>query len=183
MKMKIDNVHGYKPFVVWLTGLSGAGKTTIAKALKAFLNAEGCNIALLDGDEFRSGLCKDLKFTDADRRENIRRACEVAKIVVDSGIPVVTAFISPFQDDRNMARSVIGQERFLEVFVDTPLDECERRDPKGLYNRARNSHMVNFTGIDSRYEPPVSPDLVVSTLTCSVDEIVCSLRHAINRFN
>lgn len=152
------------PAVLWLTGLSGAGKSTLANALEVALLERGRHTYLLDGDNVRMGLCRDLGFSDADREENIRRVAEVAHLFVDAGLIVITAFISPFQRDRAMAREVVGEQAFIEVFVDTPLVECERRDPKGLYGKARSGLLKNFTGIDSVYEPPANPHIRINTL-------------------
>lgn len=158
------SVKGQRPVVIWLTGLSGAGKSTIANTLELALVERGRHTYLLDGDNVRMGLCRDLGFSDADREENIRRVAEVARLFVDAGLIVITAFISPFQRDRAMAREVIGADAFVEVFVDTPLAECERRDPKGLYGKARSGLIRNFTGIDSAYEPPENPGIRIDTL-------------------
>lgn len=169
-------VKGQKPAVIWLTGLSGAGKSTIANALEQALVGKGRHTFLLDGDNLRMGLCKDLGFADADRVENIRRVSEVSRLLVDAGLIVITAFISPFQQDRAMARDVIGPDAFVEVFVDTSLEECERRDPKGLYGKARAGEIKNFTGIDSAYEVPVNPHIRINTvaedLAVSVDRVL-----------
>lgn len=169
-------VKGQKPAVIWLTGLSGAGKSTIANALEQALVGKGRHTFLLDGDNLRMGLCKDLGFADADRVENIRRVAEVSKLLVDAGLIVITAFISPFQQDRAMARDVIGPDEFVEVFVDTSLEECERRDPKGLYGKARAGEIKNFTGIDSAYEAPANPNIRINTveedLVVSVDRVL-----------
>ncbi len=166
--------------IVWLTGLSGAGKSTIANALEARLVALGAHSMLLDGDNVRHGLNRDLGFTDADRVENIRRLGEVAKLMADAGLIVITAFISPFRADRQMAREIAGSHPFVEVFVDTPLDECIRRDPKGLYAKAMAGAIPNFTGLDSPYEPPQNPELRVPTVGQSVealaDELIEALR-------
>ncbi|WP_455230113.1 adenylyl-sulfate kinase [Geopseudomonas aromaticivorans] len=158
------SVKGQKPVAIWLTGFSGAGKSTIANALELALVERGRHTYLLDGDNVRMGLCRDLGFSDADREENIRRVAEVARLFVDAGLIVITAFISPFQRDRAMAREVIGADAFVEVFIDTPLTECERRDPKGLYGKARSGLIRNFTGIDSAYEPPENPGIRIDTL-------------------
>lgn len=159
-----SQVKGQKPAVIWLTGLSGAGKSTIANALEQALVDKGRHTFLLDGDNLRMGLCKDLGFADADRVENIRRVAEVSKLLVDAGLIVITAFISPFHRDRAMARDVIGCDEFVEVFVNTSLEECERRDPKGLYGKARAGAIKNFTGIDSAYEEPTDPDISINTV-------------------
>lgn len=161
-------VKGQVPRAIWLTGFSGAGKSTIANALEAELVARGRHTYLLDGDNVRLGLCKDLGFTDYDREENIRRVAEVARLFVDAGLIVITAFISPFSRDRELARAIIGHEAFVEVFIDTPLAECERRDPKGLYCKARAGLIKDFTGIDSVYEPPNAANIRVDTMACSL---------------
>ena len=150
---------GQKPAVVWLTGLSGSGKSTIANLLEKKLFSEHKKTYLLDGDNVRHGLCGDLGFDDKDRVENIRRISEVAKLFVDSGTIVITAFISPFKADRDFCRSLLAQGEFVEVFVDTPLAVCEQRDPKGLYKKARSGDISNFTGIDSAYEAPENPEV------------------------
>ncbi len=157
-----ERLNGHKGKVIWFTGLSGSGKSTIANALEKELHAQGKRTYILDGDNIRQGLNKDLGFTDADRVENIRRVAEVAKLMMDAGLIVMTAFISPFRAEREMARELIGAENFIEVFVDTPLDVCEQRDPKGLYKKARSGQLPNMTGINSPYEPPLHPDHIVS---------------------
>lgn len=171
-----ERLGGHPGMVVWFTGLSGAGKSTLANALEVDLFAAGKRTYVLDGDNLRQGLNKDLTFTDAGRAENIRRVAEVAKLMMDAGVIVITAFISPFRADRELARQVIGPEKFLEVFVDTPLAECERRDPKGLYAKARRGELMHMTGIHSPYEPPVSPDLVIAGGQCSIQQAVAALR-------
>jgi bifunctional enzyme CysN/CysC len=154
---------GQRPCVLWFTGLSGAGKSTIANLVDKKLHAMGRHTYLLDGDNVRHGLNKDLGFTAADRVENIRRIAEVAKLMVDAGLIVGTAFISPFRAERSMARSLLGDAEFIEIFVDTPLGVAEERDPKGLYKKARRGELKNFTGIDSPYEAPENPDLRIDT--------------------
>jgi adenylylsulfate kinase len=167
-----SELKNQQPVVIWLTGLSGAGKSSIANALELALCNAGNHTYLLDGDNIRLGLCKDLSFSDADRVENIRRISEVAKLFLDAGLIVITAFISPFMRDRALARDVIGNSTFIEVFVDAPLSECMRRDPKGLYKKAEQGLIKNFTGIDSAYEPPVNPDIRVNTLENGVETCV-----------
>ena len=163
-------LKGQKPAVLWFTGLSGAGKSTIANLVEKKLAARGRHTFLLDGDNLRHGLNKDLGFTDSDRIENIRRVGEVAKLMADAGLIVLTAFISPFRAERAMVRAMMAQGEFLEVFVDTPLAEAEQRDPKGLYAKARAGKLVNFTGIDSPYEPPIDPDVRIDTTHMSAAE-------------
>lgn len=154
-----EALHGHKGAVVWFTGLSGSGKSTIAGALEEALHKLGVSTWLLDGDNVRHGLCSDLGFSDDDRKENIRRVGEVAKLMVEAGLVVLTAFISPHLAERHMVRERLGEGRFIEVFVDTPLAICEERDPKGLYKKARAGELRNFTGIDSVYEPPVGAEI------------------------
>ena len=151
------------PCVLWFTGLSGAGKSTLANLVEQNLFAHGYHSFLLDGDNVRHGLNKDLGFSDADRVENIRRIGEVAKLMTDAGLIVLSAFISPFERDRALVRDLFADHEFLEVYVDAPLDVCERRDPKGLYKRARAGQIRDFTGIDSEYQPPSHPDIHVRT--------------------
>lgn len=159
-----------KPVVLWFTGLSGSGKSTVANAVESKLLSLGKHSYLLDGDNVRHGLNKDLGFSDDDRVENIRRIGEVAKLFVDSGAIVLTAFISPFIADREQVRDLMAEGQFLEVFIDTPLEVCEQRDPKGLYKKARAGEIKNFTGIDSKYEVPLSPEIHVKTAGKSVTE-------------
>ena len=160
-----ERMNGHKSRVIWFTGLSGAGKSTLANVLEKELHVQGKRTYILDGDNVRLGLNKDLGFTNADRVENIRRVAEVAKLMMDSGLVVITAFISPFRAEREMARQLIGAEHFIEVFVDTPLEVCEQRDPKGLYKLARNGQLSNMTGINSPYEAPIAPHLVLTQIT------------------
>ena len=150
---------GQQPRVLWLTGLSGSGKSTLANLLEKKLHEQGRHTYLLDGDNVRHGLCGDLGFSDKDRVENIRRISEVARLFVDSGSIVLTAFISPFQADRDFCRNLLQSGEFVEVYVDTPLEVCEQRDPKGLYKKARNGEIKHFTGIDSTYEAPAEPEV------------------------
>ena len=173
------------PLVLWFTGLSGAGKSTIANRVEQKLFGEGLHSALLDGDNVRHGLNRDLGFTDADRVENIRRVAEVARLMTDAGLIVLVSFISPFRDERRMARELMAPGEFLEVFIDTPLDVVEARDVKGLYAKARAGQLDNFTGIDSPYEPPLHPDLRIDTTVCSpeaaADRIVAAVKAALAR--
>lgn len=160
------------PRCIWFTGLSGAGKSTIANSLEKCLYAQGRHTYLLDGDNVRHGLNRDLGFSEEDRVENIRRVAEVAKLMVDAGLIVLVSFISPFAADRRMARGLFEPSEFMEVFVDAPLSTCEQRDAKGLYAKARRGDLKNFTGIDSPYEPPVTPELRLDTSLYSPDQCV-----------
>jgi adenylyl-sulfate kinase len=161
---------GQKPCVLWFTGLSGAGKSTIANQVESHLHERGQHTYLLDGDNVRHGLNRDLGFTDADRVENIRRVAEVAKLMIDAGLIVLVSFISPFRSERQMARTLFGENEFFEIFVDTPLAVAEQRDPKGLYKKARRGELENFTGIDSPYEPPERPELRLLTAEISAEQ-------------
>lgn len=160
--------RGHHSFVVWFIGLSGSGKSTLASELESRLFEKGHGTYILDGDNIRSGLNKDLDFSDAARRENIRRIGEVAKLMVDAGLITITAFISPFKEEREMVRQLVGEENYLEVFVDCPLEECEKRDVKGLYAKARKGEISNFTGINSPFEKPENPDVTVRSHEVSV---------------
>jgi len=162
----------HSPKVFWMTGLSGSGKSTIANALQNELFQKGYQVYVLDGDNVRGGLNKDLDFSDGGRIENIRRISEVAKLFADAGFVVITAFISPFQSDREQAKNIIGSEYFCEVFVDTPLEICEQRDVKGLYKKARAGEIPNFTGIGSAFEKPEAADVVLHTDSIKVEEAV-----------
>jgi bifunctional enzyme CysN/CysC len=152
---------GQTPQIVWFTGLSGSGKSSIANMLEKRLTAEGRHAYILDGDNVRHGLNKDLGFTEAARVENIRRVAEVARLMADAGLIVLVSFISPFENERRLAREIAGDISFVEIYVNTPLEVCEKRDPKGLYRRARAGEIKNFTGIDSPFEPPSAPQLVL----------------------
>lgn len=162
-----EQLNGHRGALVWFTGLSGAGKSTIAISLERLLHARGVHSYLLDGDDLRQGLTRDLGFTPEARVENIRRAGEVARLMVNAGLVVVAAFISPYRADRQMVRERFSPGDFVEVFVDTPLAVCEQRDPKGLYLRARRGEIQNFTGISAPYEEPLSPELRIDTVNCT----------------
>ncbi|MHB8496345.1 MAG: adenylyl-sulfate kinase, partial [Casimicrobiaceae bacterium] len=162
-------LKGHRSCVVWFTGLSGAGKSTIANLVEKNLHASGLHTYLLDGDNVRHGLNMDLGFTQADRVENIRRVAEVARLMADAGLIVLVSFISPFRAERRFARGLVGADEFCEVFVDAPLHVAEARDRKGLYRKARSGELLNFTGIDSPYEPPEHPDVAIDTTSCPPD--------------
>jgi bifunctional enzyme CysN/CysC len=174
-------IKGQQPAVLWCTGLSGAGKSTIADSVERRLHAMGRHTYTLDGDNVRHGLNRDLGFTDADRVENIRRVVEMARLCADAGLIVLVSFISPFRAERRLARERLASDGFLEIFVDTPLGECERRDPKGLYRKARAGQLTNFTGIDSAYEPPLDPDLHIRTTDMSVEVATDAIIDALRR--
>ncbi|MDP2575861.1 adenylyl-sulfate kinase [Vibrio penaeicida] len=166
------NQKNQQPAVLWFTGLSGAGKSTVAGALEVKLAELGYHTYLLDGDNVRHGLCSDLGFSSQDRRENIRRIGELAKLMADAGLIVLSAFISPHRAERQMVRTMLDDGEFLEVFVNTSLDVCEQRDPKGLYKKARAGEIKNFTGIDSEYETPENPEIDLPAGEKSIDELV-----------
>ena len=165
------DLKGQRPCILWFTGLSGAGKSTIANLVEKKLHLQGRHTYLLDGDNVRHGLNRDLGFTDADRVENIRRVAEAAKLFVDAGMIVLVSFISPFRSERNMARDQVEPGEFVEVFVEAPLSVVEARDPKGLYRKARAGEIKHFTGIDSPYEPPLNPDLRLDTTVADANEL------------
>ncbi|MDN3667887.1 adenylyl-sulfate kinase [Echinicola jeungdonensis] len=167
-----------KPFLIWFTGLSGSGKSTLANATEKALHRMGHKTYLLDGDNLRSGLNKDLGFSHEDRVENIRRIGEVCNLMLDAGLVVLAAFISPFQKERELVRDLVGAENYVEIHVDCPLEVCEQRDVKGLYQKARNGLIKNFTGIDSPYEEPKDPEIKVSTNLRTVEETV---NHIVNQ--
>lgn len=164
-----------RPCILWFTGLSGAGKSTTAETLEKYLKENGYRACFLDGDVIRRGLSRDLGFTEADRRENIRRVGEVARLFVDAGMIVLAAFISPFREDRDMLRKMMNPGEFIEVFVDTPLAVCEQRDPKGLYKRARNGEIKHFTGVSDPYEAPENPEIRINTESETPEQITTRL--------
>jgi adenylylsulfate kinase len=165
-----SDLKGHRSLLLWFTGMSGAGKSSIANRVQANLHDNRLHTCLLDGDQLRRGLSADLGFTDADRKENIRRTAEVCKLMVDAGVITLVCLISPFEQERRMASALFAPDDFIEIFVDAPLHVLEQRDPKGLYAKARQGLIKNFTGIDSPYERPVSPDIVVDSATCSIEQ-------------
>jgi bifunctional enzyme CysN/CysC len=179
-KAERRRLNGHHSGVIWLTGLSGAGKSTLANELEKRLRARGVRTYLLDGDNVRHGLNSDLGFSAEDRIENIRRVAEVAKLMVDAGLVVITAFISPFRAERQLARSLMADGEFVEVYVNTPLVVAEQRDPKGLYKKARRGELRHFTGIDSPYEAPQKPEIVIDTTAHSVQESADTLYQLLN---
>ena len=170
-----EALNGHAGGVLYFTGLSGAGKSTIAALLEQRLHSTSIHTCLLDGDVLRSGLCSNLGFSDADRVENMRRVTEVASLMVDAGLVVITALIAPFRAERAAARARFAPGDFLEVFIDAPLAVCEARDPKGLYRRARQGAIARFTGIDSPYEPPLAPELRIDTAHCTPEQAASAL--------
>ncbi|MCD8501459.1 MAG: adenylyl-sulfate kinase [Bacillaceae bacterium] len=161
---------GHKSFILWFTGLSGSGKSTLANAVETYLFEKNIHTYVLDGDNIRHGLNRGLGFREEDRKENIRRIGEVSKLFVDSGVVTLTAFISPFKEDRELVRRLVDKEEFVEVYVKASLETCERRDPKGLYKKARSGEISNFTGIDSPYEAPLNPEVIVNTDKLTVEQ-------------
>ena len=168
-------IKGQKPCVLWFTGLSGSGKSTIANAVEVKLLELQKHTYLLDGDNIRMGLNKGLGFSDEDRVENIRRIGEVSKLFVDAGMIVLTAFISPFREDRKSVRDLFKEDEFIEIFIDTPLEVCQSRDPKGLYKKVKSGDIANFTGISSPYEEPVTAEIQLKTDKITVDEAVSNI--------
>lgn len=168
-KERLLQQHGR---VIWFTGLSGSGKSTLAMALETKLYNDGILTCILDGDIIRKGLNSDLGFSEADRTENIRRIAEVSRLFCQTGIVVITSFISPLVSIRQMAREIIGNHSFFEIYLSTPLEECEKRDPKGLYKKARNGEIAEFTGITAPYEAPINPDIILDTSELKVEECV-----------
>ncbi|WP_338884569.1 MULTISPECIES: adenylyl-sulfate kinase [Xenorhabdus] len=175
-----ESANGHPARVIWFTGLSGSGKSTLAGALEQALFAQGIKTYLLDGDNVRHGLCSDLGFSEIDRQENIRRVGEVAKLMVDAGLVVLTAFISPHRAERQKIRELMEEGRFIEVYVDTPLEICEARDPKGLYKKARAGELRNFTGIDAAYEAPEQPEVYLEgsqSVESSIEKLLFALKN------
>ena len=175
----LEGLRGHKGMVLWFTGLSGSGKSTLANALNEFLHSKGISTFILDGDNIRHGLCKDLGFSDKDREENIRRIGEVSNLFMNAGIVTITAFVSPFQSDRKKVREIIGKD-FVEIFCAANLDICEKRDTKGLYKKARLGEIKDFTGISSPYEIPSNPEIIVDTGSL---DLLKSVRQIIDYLN
>src|SRR5690625_1283406 len=172
MKQNRQQLNGHKSAIIWFTGLSGSGKSTLSVSLETILYKQGIHTYRLDGDNIRHGLNRNLRFSQADRSENIRRIGEVSKLMVDAGILTLTAFISPYHEDREQVRQLVEPEEFIEVYVKASIETCEERDPKGLYKKARLGEIKNFTGIDAPYEEPRNPEVVIDTNQLSVEESV-----------
>jgi len=167
-----NKLLGNRSFVIWFTGLSGSGKSTLANETEKILNKKGYLTYILDGDNIRGGLNSNLTFSEEDRKENIRRIGEVAKLMVDAGIVVITAFISPFREDRDRVRNLLGEDEFIEVYLNTSVEKCEERDVKGLYKKARDGEIKDFTGINSPYEIPENPEVIIDTAENTAEESV-----------
>lgn len=171
-KKERGHMKGHNNLVLWFTGLSGSGKSTIANALEIFLLEKDLHTYILDGDNVRKGLNNDLTFAPEDRKENIRRIGEVANLMLDAGLIVLSAFVSPYRDDRERVKHIVGEDNFYEVYVNTPIEECERRDVKGLYAKARKGEIPNFTGISAPYEAPIDPIIEIDTTKLTIQESV-----------
>ncbi|WP_237276368.1 adenylyl-sulfate kinase [Tenacibaculum ovolyticum] len=173
--------NGHNSFLIWFTGLSGSGKSTIANALELELYKKDVSTYLLDGDNIRRRINKDLTFSPEDRKENIRRISEISNLFVDAGTVVLSAFVSPYRQDREYIKEIVGKDNIIDVFVNTPLEECERRDVKGLYKKARNGEITNFTGINAPYEEPINPDVEINTEKMSIEESVIKIMTVVNK--
>ena len=173
--------HGHKTYLIWFTGLSGSGKSTLANLVEIALHKKGLSTYILDGDNIRQGINKDLSFTPEDRTENIRRIAEISNLMLDAGVLTLAAFISPYIKDREGVQKIVKAENFIEIYVNTSLEECERRDVKGLYKKARTGEVKNMTGISAPYEAPVNPDLEVITDGSSIEENVKTILEFINK--
>jgi len=167
-----NELNGHRSFLIWFTGLSGSGKSTIANGLEKRLFKEGYRTYSLDGDNIRTGLNKDLTFSPEDRTENIRRIAEVGKLMVDAGLITLGAFVSPYKKDRKMIENIVGKNNFVEIFINTSISECEKRDVKGLYKKARKGEIKDFTGVNAPYEPPENPDLMIVTDDLTINEAI-----------
>lgn len=178
-----NKVNGHDSFVLWFTGLSGSGKSTIANKVEQELFYKGVSTYALDGDNIRSGINKGLGFSKEDRLENLRRIAEVAKLFVDSGVVTIAAFVSPLISDREQVKQIVGKDDLIEIFVNTSLEECERRDVKGLYKKARGGEIKNFTGIDAPYEAPITPALTIDTESTEVEEAVKQIIEYLEKTN
>ncbi|NQX76891.1 adenylyl-sulfate kinase [Gilvibacter sp.] len=174
-----ESLNGHRGFLIWFTGLSGSGKSTVANAVEEALHKQGVHTYTLDGDNIRKGINSDLTFAPEDRSENIRRIAEIANLFVDAGTVVLAAFVSPYKKDREMVKSVVKDYNFVEVFVDTPIEECERRDVKGLYAKARQGLIKDFTGVNAPYEAPENPDLRIDTTLTDINESAALVLQAV----
>jgi len=180
-KIQREELHGNKAYLLWFTGLSGSGKSTLANLVEIALHKQGLSTYILDGDNIRQGINKDLSFVPEDRTENIRRIAEISNLMLDAGVITLAAFVSPYIKDREEVQQIVGTDNFIEIFVNTSLEECERRDVKGLYKKARSGEIKNMTGISAPYEPPINPDLEVITDGHSIEESVEIIINFINK--
>ena len=179
VKVDRNKINNHDSFLIWFTGLSGSGKSTIANGLEKRLFKEGYRTYSLDGDNIRTGLNKDLTFSPEDRTENIRRIAEVGKLMVDAGLITLGAFVSPYKKDRKMIENIVGKNNFVEIFINTSIGECEKRDVKGLYKKARKGEIKDFTGVNAPYEPPENPDLMIVTDDLTINEAIDLAFHTI----
>lgn len=180
-KIQREELHGHKAYLLWFTGLSGSGKSTLANLVEIALHKQGLSTYILDGDNIRKGINKDLSFAPEDRTENIRRIAEISNLMLDAGVITLAAFVSPYIKDRQEVRQIVGTDNFIEIFVNTSLEECERRDVKGLYKKARSGEIKNMTGISAPYEVPLNPDLEVITDGHSIEESIEIIINFINK--
>jgi adenylylsulfate kinase len=180
-KIQREELHGHKAYLLWFTGLSGSGKSTLANLVEIALHKQGLSTYILDGDNIRQGINKDLSFAPEDRTENIRRIAEISNLMLNAGVITLAAFVSPYIKDREEVQQIVGTDNFIEIFVNTSLEECERRDVKGLYKKARSGEIKNMTGISAPYEAPVNPDLEVITDGQSIEESVEIIINFINK--
>lgn len=175
-----EHLHSHNSYLIWFTGLSGSGKSTLANLVEIALHKKGFSTYTLDGDNIRQGINKNLSFTPKDRSENIRRIAEIANLMIDAGILTLASFISPYIVDRERVRQIVGVDNFIEIYVNTSLEECEKRDVKGLYKKVRDGEIKNFTGIDSPYDIPKNPNLIIDTSVYNVDDCVDMIVNKIN---
>ena len=180
-KIQREELHGHKAYLLWFTGLSGSGKSTLANLVEIALHKQGLSTYILDGDNIRQGINKDLSFAPEDRTENIRRIAEISNLMLNAGVITLAAFVSPYIKDRQEVQQIVGTDNFIEIFVNTSLEECERRDVKGLYKKARSGEIKNMTGISAPYEAPVNPDLEVITDGQSIEESIEIIINFINK--
>ena len=180
-KIQREELHGHKAYLLWFTGLSGSGKSTLANLVEIALHKQGLSTYILDGDNIRKGINKDLSFAPEDRTENIRRISEISNLMLDAGVITLAAFVSPYIKDRQEVQQIVGTDNFIEIFVNTSLEECERRDVKGLYKKARSGEIKNMTGISAPYEAPINPDLEVITDGQSIEESIEIIINFINK--
>jgi len=180
-KLQREQLHGHKAYLLWFTGLSGSGKSTLANLVEIALYQQGISTCILDGDNIRQGINKDLSFSPQDRSENIRRIAEISTLMLDAGVITLAAFVSPYVKDRNQVEQIVGADNFIKIYVNTSLEECERRDVKGLYKKARSGEIKNMTGVSAPYEAPVNPDLEVITDGHTIEESVQTILEFIDK--